>query len=808
MTVGMMLLCPALARAQRPVGVSDLARVKDVTDPQISPDGAWVAYSVSTSDTATDKDNSDIWMASWDGKEQVQLTRSPAGEHAPRWSPDGRQLAFLSDRDDEHDVGQLWLMDRAGGEPERVTDLPGGVTDLAWSPDGRRLALIVRDPDPAQKTPGDTSSRAPAPIVIDRYQFKADETGWLGDQHDHLYLYDVAARTATPLVAGEYDEAAPSWSPDGRSIAFVSRRRPEFDRTDNYDLYVVEATPGAEPRQLTTFEGPDLNPEWGGRAPAWSPDGSRIAYVQGGPLKLMYYAGQKVAVVPAAGGPARVLTAALDRNVLSPAFSSDGASVLFLLEDDRVYHLARVPAAGGPVERLVEGRRSLTEFALGPGGRMAVAWSSAEAPSELAAVDGHGLRPITRQNDAWRAEVRLEPVEEISVRSRDGTEIHGFMVKPPGYQAGHRYPAILRLHGGPVWQYYHDFANLDWQVLAAQGYVVLAVNPRGSSGRGEKFSTAIWARWGQKDGEDVLAAVDWAVAQGIADPERLGIGGWSYGGILTDEVIARDRRFKAATSGAGSANAFAGYGTDQYVKEYEAELGTPWANPKAYREVSYPFLHADRIVTPTLFLCGDQDWNVPLIQLGADVPGAQEPGAGNPAGGVPRRVALVEEAQPSAGPDGAVPGVVRQVSRGRRRRRRDAVTPGGTGPMHVMRSYRWLAVLALTVAACRHAGDEAPAQADPDTTVLVQVESHYHGDVIIYLVVGTQRRRLGSVTALSTAEFTFPWRRIQSSGTSRLLAHPIAGARAYVSDPLLVQPGQSITWTLESDLDRSSLAVY
>jgi dipeptidyl aminopeptidase/acylaminoacyl peptidase len=209
--------------------------------------------------------------------------------------------------------------------------------------------------------------------------------------------------------------------------------------------------------------------------------------------------------------------------------------------------------------------------------------------------------------------VKLGAVESISVRSKDGTEIHGFMVKPPEWQPGRRYPTILRIHGGPVWQFYNDFANLDWQVLAAQGYVVLGVNPRGSSGRGEQFSRAIWAKWGQKDAEDVLAAVDWAVAQGIADPDRLGVGGWSYGGILTDEVIARDQRFKAATSGAGIANALTGYGTDQYVKEYEAELGTPWKNLTTYLQVSYPFFHADRITTPTLFLGGDADWNVPLI---------------------------------------------------------------------------------------------------------------------------------------------------------------------------------------------------
>jgi dipeptidyl aminopeptidase/acylaminoacyl peptidase len=599
--------------AQRPVDVDDLARVRDVSDPQLSPDGAWVAYTVSVPDTAKDKDDTDLWLASWDGAQQIRLTRSPAGEHAPRWSPDGRYIAFLSDRDDAHEVDQLWLLDRAGGEPERLTELPGGVSDLAWAPDGRRLALIVSDPDPNAKAHGDSSTKAPKPIVLDRFQFKEDETGWLGAQHDHLYLFDLAARTATLLLPGEYDEAAPSWSPDGRSIAFVSRRRPEFDRTGNYDLYVVEATPGAEPRQLTTFPGPDLDPEWGSHAPAWSPDGTRIAYVQGGPLDLLYYAGQKVAVVPAAGGPARVLTGALDRNVLSPTFSSDGSQVFFLLEDDRVYHLARVPAAGGAVVRFVEGQRALTDFSLGRDGRIVVASSSATGPAELGTVEGRELRPITRQNAEWLREVRLAPVEPITVRSRDGTQIHGFMVKPPGYQPGRRYPTILRIHGGPVWQFYYDFANLDWQVLAAHGYVVLGVNPRGSSGRGEKFSTAIWAKWGQKDAEDVLAAVDWAVAQGIADTARLGVGGWSYGGILTDEVIARDRRFKAATSGAGIANALAGYGTDQYVKEYEAELGTPWKNLKAYLEVSYPFFHADRIVTPTLFLGGDEDWNVPLI---------------------------------------------------------------------------------------------------------------------------------------------------------------------------------------------------
>ncbi|HEX6107054.1 MAG TPA: prolyl oligopeptidase family serine peptidase, partial [Gemmatimonadales bacterium] len=526
-TTLVVLACAGTLQAQRPVEVDDLLRLRVVSDPQLSPDGEWVAYTVGAADTVRDRRDRDVWLSSWDGQRHLRLTTSPEPEHTPRWSPDGRRLAFLSARQDPREVDQVWVIQREGGEAERVTDFPGGVSDLAWAPDGTRLALIVSDPDSSAAPAGaDSSKPRPRPIVVDRFRFKADETGYLTTRRDHLYVFDLAARRAELITPGEYDEAAPAWSPDGRSIAFVSRRRAEFDRDDNYDLYVVDAAAGASPRQVTTFEGADMNPEWGSRAPSWSPDGSTLAYVQGGRPELIYYAGQKLAMVPVAGGTARLLTASLDRNVLSPTWSPDGRSLYFLLEDDRVYHLARVGVGGGVgVERLVGGRRAITDLTLAAGGRMAVVASSPVQPDEIFAVEGGELRRISTQNDAWLAQVRLAPTEEITVRSRDGTRIHGFMVKPPDYQPGRRYPAVLRIHGGPVWQYFHDFANLDWQVLAANGYVVLGVNPRGSSGRGEKFSTAIWAAWGQKDGEDVLAAVDWAVARGIADPDRLGVGG-------------------------------------------------------------------------------------------------------------------------------------------------------------------------------------------------------------------------------------------------------------------------------------------
>ena len=615
------LLCSAIAiqgalgqdASKRKLALDDLYRVRDVGGPQVSPDGGWVAYTVSVPDVPKDRSDKDIWMTSWDGSRSLRMTTSKSSEHTPRWSPDGRYLAFLSDRDDPREVDQVWLLDRGGGEGERITDLPGGVSEYAWSPDGKRLALIARDPDPDSATASpDTTKRTPRPIVIDRFQFKKDETGYLDTRRDHLYLFDLATRKAKILTPGQYDELWPAWSPDGRSIAFVSKRRPEFDRTNNWDIYVVDAKQGASPRQLTTFEGPDMDPDWGGNAPTWSPDGKYLAYVQGGPLRLIYYAGQKLAVVPAAGGAARVVTPSLDRNVLSPAWSPDGASLLFLLEDDRVTNVARVPLAGGSVQLLTKGRRVVSDFSVGLGGKVAVLASTPSAPAEVFALDGGELRALSRQNDRWLSDVQLAPVEEISFKSRDGTPIDGFLVRPVGYQPGTRAPTVLRIHGGPVSQFANEF-DFAWQLLASQGYAVVAANPRGSSGRGEKFSTAIWADWGNKDGQDVLAAVDHAVAQGVADPNRLGVGGWSYGGILTNQVIARDPRFKAAISGAGQSNVLAGYGTDQYVREYEAELGTPWGNTAAWLKVSFPFVHADRIVTPTLFLCGDKDFNVPLL---------------------------------------------------------------------------------------------------------------------------------------------------------------------------------------------------
>lgn len=592
----------------KPFSVDDINAVRAVSDPQISPDGAWVAYSVRESDFAKDKRVSHIWMTSWDGKQTLQLTASAEGEDTPKWSPDGRLLAFLSARGSKDGPTQLWLLDRHGGEARVATTFGGDVVDYDWSPDGKRLALIVTDTDP--NAAGEDEDKTPPPVVIDRFYFKEDYAGYLGNLRQHVHVFDVATRKAEQLTSGPYDDYSVRWSPDGSQLAFASKRGADPDRDDTFGIYVIAPQPGGTPRLVTTYEGEVGDSDWSS-GPLWKPDGKEIAFVAGSDPKLSLYTPHYLYVVPAQGGLARPIGQELDRNVLQPRWSDDGKFIYALYEDDRNQHLVRFNAANGSMERVLAGRRETLDFDLA-GKRIAILDATNEHPEEVFAVESGKPRRLSRQNDEWLSTRQLAPVEEISFVSKDGTKINGLMVKPVGYVPGRRHPAVLRIHGGPVAQYANSFMT-DWQILASQGFVVIAANPRGSSGRGEKFATAIFADWGNKDTDDVLAAVDYAVAQGVADPDRLGVGGWSYGGILTNNVIARDTRFKVATSGASIGNVLAGYGTDMYIRDYEMELGTPWKNLDAWLRNSYPFLHADKIKTPTLFLCGERDFNVPLL---------------------------------------------------------------------------------------------------------------------------------------------------------------------------------------------------
>ena len=600
-------IAPAEARL---LTLDDINQVHDVDDPQISPDGNWVAYTVQSTNVKVDKHETHLWMTSFDGSKTVQLTSRPKEiEDHPRWSPDGRYLAFLSGRSDDDKNDQIWLLDRLGGEAQKITDLKGGVGDFAWSPDGKRLVIVATDEDKNAVDPDD-KDKTQKPIVIDRFAYMEDVQGYQTKLRDHLYLFDIASRKADILTPGNFYEELPVWSPDGKSIAFVSKRQGDFDRDDNWDVYVIAAQKGATARALTTFPGNDNGPGSFDTASdlSWSPDSKMIAYWQGGPPKLIEYGGAKLAVVPAAGGTPKILTPALDRNVMQPVWSDDGKFITFMVEDDRAQYLARVSSAGSNVEHIVGARQEISAYTVRHG-RYALLINQNQAPAEVFAWDGKtALRQISHENE-WLKDVTLAQVQEIGFKSKDGTDVHGFLLKPPG--GGAHLPTILRIHGGPQSQFPDEF-SFEWQILAAHGYAVVAANPRGSTGRGQAYCAGIYANWGVPDVQDVLAAVDYAVKAGVADPNRLGVGGLSYGGMLTNYTIATDTRFKAATSGASISDILGGYGNDQYSSDYEHELGVPWKNLATWEKVSFPFLHADRIKTPTLFLGGDLDMNVPL----------------------------------------------------------------------------------------------------------------------------------------------------------------------------------------------------
>ena len=613
---------PAAQPARRPLQLADLDTFRDVRDLAIAPDGAWVAYTVGSADTVRDKDDADVWMTNWAGTEHVRLTASPDRETQPRFSPDGKWIAFLSSRsaggDDKASGGQVWLLSRQGGEARRLTERKGGVSDFQWSPDSTRLVLVGDDPDPEESADKD-DKKPKKPIVIDRYGFKRDDGGYLVHRRSHLYLLPIAGGAIETLTTGDADDSLPAWSPDGARIAFVSGRGSDADRTNDTNVFVMDAKAGAEPKALTTWNGPDNDAR-----PAWSPDGASIAYLQGSEPRFFAYSRNTLAVVAAAGGSApTLLTDAATVDVEAPIWTPDGRGLYVIAVDDRARVLCRVAARGGPLVRLTSGRRVVRNPVAAKDGRIAAIATTGTTAPEIHAVlatsappAGRGadvpreLKPITAQNATWLAGLQLGAVEDFDFPAPDGTKVGAILVKPPAYQAGTRYPLLLYIHGGPNSQDQHEL-DLESQLLAANGYAVLNVNYRGSAGRDEKFQRAIYADWGHLEVVDLLAAVDAAVAKGIADPARLGIGGWSYGGISTNYTIATDPRFKAAVSGAGSSLQSSMYGTDQYIFQYNAEMGAPWKNPDVWMKVSYPFFKADRIKTPTLFLCSEADFNVP-----------------------------------------------------------------------------------------------------------------------------------------------------------------------------------------------------
>ncbi len=594
----------ASQESKRPLTIDDLLSLKTVRNPKISPDGQWVAFTVSEIDMEKDKSETRIWMIPAKGGEAIPMTAKGYSAGAPKWSPDNKYLSFQASKDGGKT--QVWTLNRLGGEAQQLTNIKQGVSGHEWSPDGRRLLLSIRDPRPEELTKDKSDDKKAKPFVIDRLQFKRDYAGYLNRLRTHLYVYTPGDTAAIQITSGDFDDNSPAWSPDGKSVAFVSNRSDNPDGNSNNDIWVVSADntdKGQTLRQITTNENSDSSP-------AWSPDGNSIAYVTVTDGDAMWYATNKLAVISATGGQPTLLAEEMDRNMSNPRFSNDGKSIFFELEESGTGIIAAISPSGRNFRRVVSGDISIRGYDM-RGSLIVPLLGKSNQPHELFAFQNGQLNKLTSVNDDLINNLEKPTVEKINFKSADGADIEGFVVKPIGFDPNMKYPAILWNHGGPVSQYefyFHTFA----QLYAANGYVTLLINPRGSSGYGQAFSEILFADWGNKDFQDVIAGVDHVINAGYVDGDRLGVGGWSYGGILTNYVITQSNRFKGAMSGASEALYRTNYGHDHYQRYWEQELGLPWENAEAWERIS-PFNKVANITTPTLWMGGGSDWNVPII---------------------------------------------------------------------------------------------------------------------------------------------------------------------------------------------------
>jgi dipeptidyl aminopeptidase/acylaminoacyl peptidase len=593
-------------QVKRNLEIDDFFKFRSLGDPRISPDGEWVAYTVTERDLKKDESETSIRMIAASGGEEIRMTGKGNSASRPRWSPDGKYLAFQASRGESK--SQVWTLDLRGGEAQQLTEIKQGISGFEWSPDGSKILLTIRDPKPEDLLDEkEKKDKKPEPWVIDRLQFKRDNIGYLDRRRTHLYVFDVSTKKVKQITSGDYDDSQGTWSPDGKLVAFVSNRTEEPDGNSNSDIWIVSADNSDQGKtllQVTDNPGSDSQP-------SWSPDGDLLCYVTVTEPKLLWYATNHLAIISSKGGSPQIMTKSLDRNVSRPRFSSDGNSVIFLLEDSAEVHLARIETATGELERTVSGNQSVGQFDFNQQNKLVFLNSEPQLFEEVFSFSDNKIQQLTQVNTDLERQLNLSMVENIHFPSKDGTEIEGFLFLPPDYNEKLTYPTLLRIHGGPVAQFDFGF-NFDAQLFASKGYVVVLVNPRGSSGYGQEFSMGIYQSWGKKDFEDVMAGVDYAIEKGYSDADRLGVGGWSYGGILTNYVITQTGRFKGAITGASEVLYVANYGHDHYQLQWETELGLPWENRDLWEKLS-PFNYVENVTTPTLIMCGEKDWNVPVL---------------------------------------------------------------------------------------------------------------------------------------------------------------------------------------------------
>jgi len=587
---------PTTADGKRLFTAVDSLRINNIGAVSLSPDGQWVAHQVSVAQMEEDKEwrrTTHIWIVPAAGGEAVQITRGERSANSPRWSPDGKHLAFLTDREKQGER-QVWMLRIAGGEAWQVTTHKGGMSDFRFSPDGKWLLLSATDPlskEQEQKQKVRDDAR-----ITDR-EFRMS----------HLWLWDMEKKESKRLTEGGFTTSDARWSPDGARISYVTRPTPRADDGGLSDIWVLNVASG-EKRKLVENPGPDANPRW-------SPDGRWIAYTGNSNPTIGVYQTQ-LNVIAADGGAPRLLTSSFDLDAGTPNWSPDGRTIYFSSTTRQASEIFAADVAAGSVRQVSRAGGAISITDISADGKTFIgAINTAERPTAIYRADA-GLQSITRITDhnAWLNDYALARTEVFKWKSKDGTEIEGVLTYPVGFAAGKRYPTLIVPHGGPTGASTATF-DATAQTLAANGYMLLDPNFRGSTGRGEKFAQANKNRWGLEDFEDCMTGADALIARGWADPERLGAFGWSYGGYMTFWMLTQTDRFKAVSPGAGLTNIYSMYSQNdiqRYLRWFYADQ-SPWDNFDLYWDRS-PMKYIRNVKTPVMILHGQNDTRVPIAQ--------------------------------------------------------------------------------------------------------------------------------------------------------------------------------------------------
>jgi len=629
MLLVLMVTCTLHAQTTRPIQIGDFFRMKRIASPALSPDGRWVAYAVTTPDLAGNTSATDLWLSSVDGKTVRQLTTHPAGDRNPVWSPDGKWIAFESTRSGEN---QIWLISTTGGEARQFTTLSSGASQALWSPDSKQLAFVSEVFPEFSAKPFTESEAYSAKRLKEQSDGKHKAQvftrllyrhwdHYVQGKRQHIFVQSVDAGQTRNLTPGDRDAVPTSstfsggtdyaFSPDGKELAYTATPLPIHEEawSTNHDIYTVPVA-GGTPKQLTT------NPAADG-APRYSPDGKWIAYRA--QLRPGYEADRwQLMVVDRSTGVTRSLTASFDASVGSPVWSPDSKRLYFESEERAHTPIFCVSLAGNDMKKIVESKTNHDLHLSSDGSFLVFTRAAAVRPAEIyrAGTDGSGITPVTRLNDEVFSGLHIPEPESIWYEGEGGTKVQAWLYKPPAFTPATKYPLILMVHGGPQGAWSNGW-SYRWNppLWAAQGYVVIAPNPRGSTGFGQKFTDEISGDWGGKVFVDVMKAVDYAQALPSVDPQRTAAAGASFGGYMVNWILGNaGNRFQALITHDGVYNFESMYGSTDEVWFDEWERGgTPWDKPEEYRRFS-PHVYAKNFRTPTLVIHGGLDYRIPYTE--------------------------------------------------------------------------------------------------------------------------------------------------------------------------------------------------